>query len=247
MFTSREHSQRRYLTSETKMSKRHACLIIFAATLLSWLLSDIHAFTPIIQHRPIISALKHTRTKTALLVGIGVANTYSWKEEQFEIEVKVPVPEQTSAKDIKFTCSSDSIDLLLIISSQNHDENKIVLLDGTRKMRGKICVDGTFWSIDSNTNNKDGEKQRAVTISIEKHFAPISSVGGTQTYDTLTDFDWGGVYPNDDDEVSYRKYDEAEELNVREYAAKLGVDIGECWIFAMIRSRGKMYLPSLNL
>ena len=87
-------------------------------------------------------------------------------------------------------------------------------------------MDGTFWSIDNISNKDEG---REVTITIEKHFAPISSVGGTQTYDTLTDFDWGGVYPNDDDEVTYRKYDEAEELNVREYAAKLGVDIGECW------------------
>ena len=179
-------------------------------------------------HRPVPSAPIHIYTNTALLVGIGVANTYSWKEEQFEIEIKIPVPAGTSAKDIKFSCSSESIHLLLINNSQiNHTaDDKIVLLDGTRKMRGKICVDGTFWSIDNISNKDEG---REVTITIEKHFAPISSVGGTQTYDTLTDFDWGGVYPNDDDEVTYRKYDEAEELNIREYAAKLGVDIGECW------------------
>jgi len=87
-------------------------------------------------------------------------------------------------------------------------------------VRGQICVDGTFWAIDGNM-----EKERIVTITIEKHFVPLSSSGGTETYDTLTDFDWGGLYPNDEDEVSYRKYDEPEELNVKEYAAKLGVDI----------------------
>lgn len=87
-------------------------------------------------------------------------------------------------------------------------------------MRGQICVDGTFWAIDGNM-----EKERIVTITIEKHFVPLSSSGGTETYDTLTDFDWGGLYPNDEDEVTYRKYDEPEELNVKEYAAKLGVDI----------------------
>ena len=81
-------------------------------------------------------------------------------------------------------------------------------------------MDGTFWAIDGNI-----EKERTVTITIEKHFVPLSSSGGTETYDTLTDFDWGGLYPNDEDEVSYRKYDEPEELNVKEYAAKLGVDI----------------------
>jgi hypothetical protein len=45
------------------------------------------------------------------------------------------------------------------------------------------------------------------------------------TYDQLTDFDWGGIYPDDETEVTFREYEEAEELNVREYAAKLGVDI----------------------
>lgn len=45
------------------------------------------------------------------------------------------------------------------------------------------------------------------------------------TYDQLTDFDWGGLYPDDEAEVIDREYKEAEELNVREYAAKLGVDI----------------------
>lgn len=132
--------------------------------------------------------------------------------------MKVAVPARTSAKDIKFTCSSDSIHLVLL---RNDTDDKQILLDGARKMRGKISVDGTFWSIDNNAD------EREVTITIEKHFVPISSVGGTQTYDTLTDFDWGGVYPNDEEEVTNRKYDEPEELNVREYAAKLGVNIGE--------------------
>ncbi len=205
------------------MRKRHSCLIS-ASMLFIVSLLDARAFAPPTQHHPVLPA---PNTNTALF-GIGVANTYSWKEEQFEIEIKITVPAWTSAKDIKFTCSSDSIDLLLMNNSQiNHTaDDKIVLLDGTRKMRGKICVDGTFWSIDNNSNKDEG---REVTITIEKHFAPISSVGGTQTYDTLTEFDWGGVYPSDDAEVTYRKYDEAEELNVREYAAKLGVDIGECW------------------
>jgi len=41
----------------------------------------------------------------------------------------------------------------------------------------------------------------------------------------VIEYDWKGVYKNDEEEVSYRKYDEPEELNVREYAASLGVDI----------------------
>ncbi|KAL7434090.1 hypothetical protein ACHAXM_003888 [Skeletonema potamos] len=164
----------------------------------------------------------HRTSPSALHGGVGVANTYKWKEEQFEIEVIIPVPPKTSAKNIKFKCSSEGIDLRL---NSEEGEGKI-LLDGTRKMRGKICVDGTFWSIADATNKEaDGENSREITVTIEKHFVPVSTIGGQQTYDAVTDFDWGGVYPNDEDEVTHRKYEEPEELDVREYAAKLGVDI----------------------
>lgn len=173
----------------------------------------------------------HYRTSTvssptALHGGVGVANTYSWKEEQFEIEVIIPVPPKTSAKNIKFKCSSEGIDLRL--NSKEEEEGKI-LLDGTRKMRGKICVDGSFWSIadaSASSTKVDGESNsREITITIEKHFVPISTIGGQQTFDAVTDFDWGGVYPNDEEEVTHRKYDKPEELDVREYAAKMGIDI----------------------
>ncbi|KAL7444391.1 hypothetical protein ACHAXH_009991 [Discostella pseudostelligera] len=197
----------------------YACLAIFTAMVLAlpWSMFDTHAFSHTILDRPSKSQFSPSiRINSPLSVGSGVATTYSWTEEQFEIELKVAVPARTSAKDIKFTCSSDSIHLVLL---RNDTDDKQILLDGARKMRGKISVDGTFWSIDNNAD------EREVTITIEKHFVPISSVGGTQTYDTLTDFDWGGVYPNDEEEVTNRKYDEPEELNVREYAAKLGVNI----------------------
>ena len=153
---------------------------------------------------------------------MGEADIYSWKEEQFEIEVKLSVPSGTSAKFVKFKTSPNSIDLRLL-NQNGADGNSVeekILLDGSRNVRGTICVDGTFWSIEGNP-----EQDREITITIEKHFVPVSSEGGTQTYDTLTDFDWGGLYPNDEEEVAYRKYDEPEELNVREYASKLGVDI----------------------
>ncbi|KAL7489241.1 hypothetical protein ACHAW6_014871 [Cyclotella cf. meneghiniana] len=169
-----------------------------------------------------------------LFGGTGIANSYSWKEEQFEIEVTIAVPPDTTAKDVKFKCSSNGIDLRLAGKEGSIEER--ILLDGKRTTRGKICVDGTFWSIsdaDFRTIPKQHEasksdstkKQRQINIVIEKHFVPTSSVGGTLTYDQLTDFDWGGLYPDDEAEVTFRKYEEAEELNVKEYAAKLGVDI----------------------
>ncbi|KAL3785254.1 hypothetical protein HJC23_002709 [Cyclotella cryptica] len=169
-----------------------------------------------------------------LFGGTGTANNYSWKEEQFEIEVTIMVPPDTNAKDVKFKCSSNGIDLRLAGKEGAVEER--ILLDGKRTMRGKICVDGTFWSIsDSDLSSlpkqydasmpDSTKRQRQINIVIEKHFVPTSSVGGTLTYDQLTDFDWGGLYPDDEAEVSFRKYEEAEELNVKEYAAKLGVDI----------------------
>ncbi|KAL7507881.1 hypothetical protein ACHAXN_005212 [Cyclotella atomus] len=159
------------------------------------------------------------RINTCMYGGVGAATSYTWKEEQFEIELTLTVPPTTTAKDIKFKCSSTGIDLRLLGDSET------ILLDGNRKTRGKICVDGTFWSISDGPRNKSGEKQREINVMIEKHFVPTSTSGGVSTYDTTTDFDWGGIYPDDEAEVTSREYEVAHELNVREYAAKLGVDI----------------------
>ena len=150
----------------------------------------------------------------------------------------VSVPPRTSASDVRFRCTSGSIDLRLVLplpaatlsdddddddDDDGGEEGEKILLDGSRKTRGTMCVDGTHWSIDG-----DGES-RVVTIAIEKHFVPTSANmrEGSVTYDASTVFDWGGVYPDDGGEVTRREYGEAEELDVREYAMKLGVDIGE--------------------
>ncbi|KAL3811435.1 hypothetical protein ACHAXA_007590 [Cyclostephanos tholiformis] len=169
---------------------------------------------------------------TALHGGYGIADSYSWNEDQFELEVRVTIPHDASASDLTFVCSSDRIDLRL---------GSRVLLDGKRRMRGKICVEGTYWSIDDDGDDGDGggggdgtggdgKANRTVTVTIEKHFVPtsVSSRDGTITYDSSTIFDWGGVYVDDEIErmeVKVREYGVPEELDVREYASKLGVDI----------------------
>jgi hypothetical protein len=90
-------------------------------------------------------------------------------------------------------------------------------------------LDGTFWIISdpdkvtsssgTGESSKDYEPHRVVTVTIEKNIRTPKD-----DFDVV-EYDWKGVYKNDDDEVSYRRYDEPEELNVREYAASLGVDI----------------------
>ena len=118
--------------------------------------------------------------ESSLFGAVGVANTYSWNEEQFEIEVKLTIPAGTSAKDVnvKFKFSSESIDLRLLNCADGDNNSDIrVLLDGSRKVRGTICVDGTFWSIEGNP-----DKEREITITIEKLLVPISRTGGTETF-----------------------------------------------------------------
>ncbi|KAL7538496.1 hypothetical protein ACHAWF_006110 [Thalassiosira exigua] len=132
------------------------------------------------RHHP---AFQDGRRKLLLVAGGAVRN---------EGEGRRPPPGTTAR------CSSNAVDLRL-------KGGDTTLLDRARKTRGKICVDGTFWSIEGRPDEE--------------------WISRVQTYDTLTDFDWGGLYPNFDDEVTSCKYDEPEELDVRKYAKGLGVDI----------------------
>jgi hypothetical protein len=151
---------------------------------------------------------RHTSYSTALNGGYGIARNYTWTEEPFEMEVTVKVPPKTRAKDISFKATPTSIDLSL---------DDVSLLDGTRKMRGRISLDGTYWVISDSED--DGDEERHVTVTIEKN-TPTPK----DDFEVI-DYDWRGVYPDDEEEVLERKYEEAEELDVREYAASLGVDI----------------------
>ena len=148
--------------------------------------------------------------RSELYSGYGIAEAYSWKEEALEIEVTVQVPPGTTAKDVTFKPGPTSIDLRV---KQPKDENAepLVLLDGNRKLRGRLSLDGVFWVF--------SDKRRSITLTLEKFFP--HSADDMQ----VLDYDWKGVYPDDEDEVSERKYDEPEVLDVREYAASLGVDV----------------------
>lgn len=193
---------------------------IIQACLLLYFLPPFSAFTP-----EFISRC-HGRN-TALFAGDGVAPTYRWHEEAFEIEVTVAVPPGTRAKDIVFEATSRSIDLRLKTS-----EGTVVLLDPARKLRGRVSLDGTFWVISDGDNGS-----REVTVTIEKLIRTPSDDF------QVVEYDWKGVYSNDT-EVSYRKYDEPETLNVREYAASLGVDIDNINMSMVDKT---MFTSGLNL
>ena len=129
--------------------------------------------------------------------------------------------------------------------SESENENEsLVLLDPNRKLRGRVVVDGTYWEIsddnpDISIHDKDKDlgsapgdgdddnlllmnviPKKYVTVTIEKFIrTPKNDMD-------VIDYDWYGVYSTENEnEVTYRKYDEPEKLNVREYAKTLGVDI----------------------
>jgi hypothetical protein len=162
---------------------------------------------------------KHTKSffqKTALNSGYGIATNYTWQEEAFEIDVTVQVPRNVRAKDIMFKATTKSIDLRLKGSASGDGSSEVILLDVTRKLRGRVSIDGTYWVI---SDAQDDAAFREITITIEKIIKTPKD-----DFETI-DYDWKGVYSNDEGEVSEIKYDEPEVLDVREYAAGLGVDL----------------------
>jgi len=151
--------------------------------------------------------------------GRGVATNYTWKEEAYELEITVQVPAETRAKDVLFQATSRSIDLRL---------GTKVLLDKERPLRGRVNLDGTYWVISDPTDDDDDDdnssngikKYREVTVTIEKLLqTPRDDFA-------IVEYDWKGVYAVEDEgEVTERHYDEPEPLDVRAYAANMGVDI----------------------
>mmetsp|Transcript_16798 Transcript_16798/g.34596 ORF Transcript_16798/g.34596 Transcript_16798/m.34596 type:complete len:265 (+) Transcript_16798:2-796(+) len=107
-------------------------------------------------------------------------------------------------------------------------------------------MDGTYWIIsDPEINNDDHDDDdttrdsyRVVMVTIEKQIRTPKD-----DFDVV-EYDWNGVYEDDEDEVSYRKYDEPEELDVREYAASMGVDIDNIDMNLVDKS---MFTSGLNL
>ena len=183
------------------------------------------------RQRQLSSSTRRITSSVLGMSGDGIAQSYTWHEEAFELELSVEVPNETKAKDLQFHATSNFIDLRLLLPSGNNKKEERILLDKSRPLKGKVSVEGTFWVLSDpfvvpvgNDDAQDEEQKtkttRTVTVTIEKQIRHAKD-----DFDVI-EYDWKGVYAHEyDNEVSYRKYDEAEELNVREYAASLGVDI----------------------
>lgn len=153
------------------------------------------------------------KSTTQLWDGRGVANGYEWTEDPIEIEIRVKVPLNIRAKNIQFRAKPLSVDLRY---TDDVTKNEIILLNGTRNFRGRVAMDGTFWNLEDGDSNED---LRTVVVTVEKNIRPAKDDF------EVVEYDWGGVYPDDEEEVLSRTYLEPEELDVREYAGKMGVDI----------------------
>jgi len=155
-----------------------------------------------------------------------------------ELEVTVKVPKDTKAKDIQYKVTPRSVDLKVALS----DGTVKTLLDGTRTLRGRVSLDGTYWVISDVTQDPGmvlSSPYREVTVSIEK------SIKTPADDFEVVEYDWKGVYLEEfPDEVSVRTYDGPEELDVREYAAGLGVDIDHINASLVDKS---MFSSGLNL
>jgi hypothetical protein len=225
-------------------------IVLRAASLVSFLLICIAlttAFCPITRRQESARAAsiqigrnqqqqQQQRQQQPLYSGKGIAPSYTWQEEAFDIEIIVKVPKETRAKDIHFKVKPNSLDLRLNASPPADDDEESsevvvvvedrILLDPSRKLRGRIVLDGTYWIIsDPDPDDKDDgndesqDEYREVTVTIEKQIRTPKD-----EFDII-EYDWNGVYEDDEEEVTYRKYDVPEELNVRDYAASMGVDI----------------------
>jgi len=171
--------------------------------------------------RPPLSPSNYCNFQTSLFGnGKGFAENYSWIENRKELEVTVKVPRGTRSKDIKFKTTPYSVDLRLALSKDEKEVER-VLLSGERQLRGKLRMDGTYWSIedaDSGLVDDILGSYREVKVSIEKHrfLAEVEC-----------DDDWGGVFLDDKDEVKSREYEEDEELDIEEYTKRLGIDVND--------------------
>jgi hypothetical protein len=223
-------------------------IVLRAASLVSFLLPCIvltTAFCPITRRQESARSANiqternrwhHHRQQQPLYSGKGIAPSYTWQEEAFDIEIIVKVPKETRAKDVHFKVKPNSLDLRLNASPPGDDDDEEssevvvveerILLDSSRKLRGRIVLDGTYWIIsDPDPDDKDDgndeshDEYREVTVTIEKQIRTPKD-----EFDII-EYDWNGVYEDDEEEVTYRKYDVPEELNVRDYAASMGVDI----------------------
>ena len=186
---------------------------------------------------------REIRRAQPLYSGKGIASTYSWQEECFEIEIMVKVPQETRASDISFRAKPNSIDLRLKRKSEESslesgEPEEVVLLDPNRTLRGRVVLDGTYWIISDPDKPSSDDPHRLVTITIEKQIRTPKD-----DFDVI-EYDWNGVYEDDEEEVSYRKYDEPEELDVREYAASMGVDIDNIDMNLVDKS---MFTSGLNI
>mmetsp|Transcript_14086 Transcript_14086/g.16379 ORF Transcript_14086/g.16379 Transcript_14086/m.16379 type:complete len:378 (+) Transcript_14086:50-1183(+) len=152
-----------------------------------------------------------TPSSSCLFGGVGITSNYTWKEDQFEIEIKLKVPSETRAKHVIYKPKSRSMELSL----EMNENKSIILLHGDRQFRGMVDLDGTFWSL---IDSENGEG-REIIVTIEKLIVPPNDPF------EVVEYDWGSVYLNDDDEILSKEYAEAETLDIREYAASLGVDI----------------------
>lgn len=130
--------------------------------------------------------------------GWGEIAQYSWNENDVELEVRLQVPKATRAADVEFKVTPRTICVKL--SSEATPR-----IQGT--LRGKITLDGTYWSIDSEND------RRIIVLRLEKKSGNM--------YDPE---EWMGVILDEIEANATLHYDidSQEEFDVEEYIQSIG-------------------------
>jgi hypothetical protein len=154
------------------------------------------------------------------------------KGKQRKSLVTIPNNDDSDKRNIQEGMSSKSLSLEQTFVNGGEQE-EIILLDGSRKLRGRISIDGTYWVITDPTSMIDIHKKHNKTVSIhdvneyQQITVTVEKIIAKPKDDfDIVDYDWNGIYHTEDtNEVYERTYDKPEPFNVRQYAAELGVDI----------------------
>jgi len=192
--------------------------------LLSFLSRTIRAFSILPTATTDLLKAKTATTTTKLYDGKGISKDgYEWIEDFMEIELRVKIPIGIRPKDIRFASKLFGIDLHYNdYDEDGNNKNVVQLLRPERRFRGPICIDGTFWNLedDEDDENNNSATTKTIVVNIEKNIRPPSD-----DFEVI-DYDWGGVYEDEtEDSIVWKNYTDLEEMDMREYAGRMGVDI----------------------
>jgi len=126
--------------------------------------------------------------------------SYSWIENDEGLEVLIPVPISTKSSDVSMELTSKKIKLVV-------GGNETLV----GELRGKISVDGSYWSIETKTNER--QDTRVVSLKLEKKEGTV-----------FDPEEWMGIIMDKREANSSLFYDveKQDQFDIKEYIDSMG-------------------------